>query len=220
MKRKNKEAIGIVGLGKFGMDLAKRLYLAGKSIICIDKEENKVKKASEFSDYVYVGEDLSKKTFEDIGFGECETIVICIGEHMDTAIFATLNALSLGVEKVFAIATSQDQGLVLEKLGAQVIYPYEDSSEKLAKRILSNNVLDFISLSDDIEIIEVKIPQKYVNVSVLESKIRQEYGINIIALETDDKIETRIDPSYIFKEGDCIVIIGEIKSLRKFEELE
>ena len=141
---------------------------------------------------------------------------------MDTAIFATLTALALGVNKVIAMSNTEEQGLVLEKLGAEVIYPYKDSSDKLAKRILSNNVLDFISLNDEVEILEVKVPNKYLGKSILDTNIRQNYGLNIIALERADvdKIETRIDPKYIFKEGDCIVVIGEKKSLRKFESLK
>lgn len=221
MARKNKSTIGIIGLGKFGMCLALELYESGKSIICIDKEENKVKKALEFSDFAFVSEDLSKKTLEETGFKECNTIVVCIGEHLDTAIFATLNALSLGVNKVITIANTEEQGLVLEKLGAEVIYPYKDSSDKLAKRILSNNVLDFISLSDEIEILEVKVPQKYIGMSIIDTNIRRDYGLNIIALEqSNDIIETRINPEYVFQEGDCIVVIGDKKALRKFETLK
>lgn len=221
MKSK-KATIGIIGLGKFGMCLANELVQSGKNIVCIDKEEIKVKKALEFCDYAFVSEDLSKSTLEETGFKECETIVVCIGEHMDTAIFATLNALALGVNKVIAMSNTEEQGLVLEKLGAEVIYPYKDSSDKLAKRILSNNVLDFISLNDEVEILEVKVPSKYIGKSILDTNIRQNYGLNIIALERADvdKIETRIDPQYIFKEGDCIVVIGEKKALRKFESLK
>ena len=74
----------------------------------------------------------------------------------------------------------------------------------------------------EVEILEVKVPNKYLGKSILDTNIRQNYGLNIIALERADvdKIETRIDPKYIFKEGDCIVVIGEKKSLRKFESLK
>lgn len=220
MARKNKATIGIIGLGKFGMCLAQELAESGKSIICIDKEENKVKKAMDFSEYAFISDDLSKKTLEETGFSECETIIVCIGEHMDTAIFATLNALALNVKKVISIANTEDQGRVLEKLGAEVIYPYKDSSDKLAKRILSNNVLDFISLSDDIEINEIKVPKRFIGKSILDTNIRKNYGLNIIALETNDQIETRVNPEYVFKDNDCIVVIGDKKSLRKFELLK
>ncbi len=217
-KRSSKnETIGIIGLGKFGMCLANELVHFGKEIICIDKDELKVQNALDFCQYAFVSEDLSTKTLEETGFKECDTIVVCIGEHMDTAIFATLNALNLGVKKVIAMSNTEEMGLVLEKLGAEVIYPYKDSADRLAKRILSNNVMDFISLNDEIEISEVKIPKEYIGKAIIDTDIRKKYGLNIIAIEQGDKIETRIDPQYVLKETDMLVVLGEKTFLRKFE---
>jgi trk system potassium uptake protein TrkA len=213
-----KGTIGIVGLGKFGMQLAEELVENGRKIVCIDKDEKKVRKALELTDYAFVSEDLSKETFEETGFKQCETIVICIGEHLDTAILATLNALSLGVKKVVAMSVTDETGQILEKLGAEVIYPYKDSADHLAKKILTNNILDFISLNDEIEIAEIKVPKSFIGKSIIDSNIRQNFGINIIALEIGDKINTKIDPKYVFQDGDAVVVIGDSKSLRKFEQ--
>lgn len=217
---KIKSSIGIIGLGKFGSYIAQELGKNGKSIVCIDRDENKVKKILPYSDAAYVSEDLSIKTLEDTGFKECDYILICISEHLDTAIFATLNALNLGVEKVISIANSEEQGLVLEKLGAEVIYPYKDSADRLVKKILNNNFLDYIALNDDVEIIEVKVPKSLIGTSVIESDIRQKYGINIIAIESEDKITTRIDPNYKFNKEDALVVIGDTDQLKKFQNKE
>jgi len=217
MGKKKVGSIGIIGLGKFGMYLAHELIKAGKEIICVDKDDFKVQKALEFCEYAFVTEDLSTKTLEELGFKECDMIVICIGEHMDTAIYSTLNALNLGVRKVISMSNTEEQGVVLEKLGAEVIYPYKDSSDRLAKRILTNDVMEFISLSDEIEITEVKIPKSFLNKSIIELDIRKKYGLNIIAIEQGEKTITNIDPLYIFNETDKLVVIGEKKNLRKFE---
>ncbi len=214
---KKTSSIGIIGLGKFGMCLANELVNSGKEIVCIDKDEKKVKKALEFCEYAFVCEDITKANLEEAGFKECSAIVVCIGEHMDTAIFATLNALSLGSSKVIAMSNTDEQGLVLEKLGAEVIYPYKDSADHLAKRILSNNVLDFISLNDEVEICEVKIPKSYIGISIKDTDFRKKYGINIIAIEQGDKIITRIEPDYVLQNTDTLVVLGEKKYLRKFE---
>lgn len=216
MKKKN-ETIGIIGLGKFGMRLANELVENGKNIVCIDKDENKVKKVLDICNYAFVSEDLSKSTLEETGFKECDVIVVCIAEHMDTAIFSTLNALSLGVRKVVAISNSEEQGVVLEKLGADVIYPYKDSADKLAKRITSKNIVDFIALNDDIEICEVKLPKKYVGKAIKDTDIRKKYGINIIAIKQNDDIEAKIEPDYVFVENDSIIVLGQKENLRNFE---
>ena len=217
MSKKN-ATIGIIGLGKFGMCLANQLVKNGRHIICIDKDEIKVKKALDISDFAFVSEDLSTSTLEETGFKECQTIVVCIGEHLDTAIFVTLNALSLNGPKVIAMSNTEEQGKVLEKLGAEVIYPYKDSADRLAKKILTNNVLDFISLNDEIDICELRLPDRYIGTTVKDSDIRSKYGINIIAIGHENgKVDSTFLPEYVFEKGDKLVVIGETKIINKFE---
>lgn len=214
----DKASIGIIGLGRFGMSLAIELASKGKSVICIDKEEKKVKEVLNYTDYAYVSEDLTKETLEELGFKECDTVVVCIGEKIDVSILTTLNVISLGVKKVIAKAGSEEQGRVLERLGAEVIYPDKDSADRLAKRILSHNILDFISLSENIEIVEINIPKRYVGVKLQDSDIRKKYNLNIVAIEKDDEIDINISPSYVFKDTDAIVVIGNTDNIAEFEK--
>ncbi len=215
----NKGSIGIIGLGKFGLYLANELSKAGKSLICIDKDENKVKKVLDIVDAAFVSEDLSCKTLEETGFKECDTIIITISEHLDVAIFATLNCINLNVNKVIALSNSEEQGIVLEKLGAEVIYPYKDSVNYLVKKISNNNFLDFIALSDDVEIVQIKIPRSFVGKSLIESDIRHAYELNVIAIEKNKNIITNINPNYIFEKDDAIVVIGQKDALTKFQKI-
>ncbi len=215
----NKGSIGIIGLGKFGLYLANELSKTGKSLICIDKDENKVKKVLDFVDAAFVSEDLSIKTLEETGFKECDTIIITISEHLDVAIFATLNCINLNVNKVIALSNSEEQGIVLEKLGAEVIYPYKDSVNYLVKKISNNNFLDFIALSDDVEIVQIKIPRSFVGKSLIESDIRHAYELNVIAIEKNKNIITNINPNYIFEKDDAIVVIGQKDALTKFQKI-
>ncbi len=215
----NKGSIGIIGLGKFGLYLANELSKTGKSLICIDKDENKVKKVLDIVDAAFVSEDLSLKTLEETGFKECDTIIITISEHLDVAIFATLNCINLNVNKVITLSNSEEQGIVLEKLGAEVIYPYKDSVNYLVKKISNNNFLDFIALSDDVEIVEIKIPHSFIGKSLIESDIRHDYGLNVIAIEKNKNIITNINPNYIFEKEDAIVVIGQKSDLTKFQKI-
>ena len=213
-----KSTIGIIGLGRFGMSLAIELSSKGKNVICLDKDEKKVKEVLNYTDYAYVSEDLSKETLEELGFKECDTIVVCIGEKSDISILTTLNAISLGVEKVIAKAGNEDQGKVLERLGAEVVYPDKDSADRLAKKILSHNIMDFISLNENIEIVEIAIPKRYIGVKLLDSDIRKKYNLNIVAIERDDNIDINISPNHVFKENDAIVVVGNTNNIAEFEK--
>ena len=156
--RKNREtySYGIIGLGRFGTALAKTLAEAGEEVIVIDNTESKVKELRQFTENAFVAETLTKEVLEEIGIQNCDTVVVCIGEKIDTSILTTLNVVSLGVPRVIAKAISPDQGAVLEKIGAQVVYPESDMAVRLANRLLANSVLDYISLNNNVEITEIK----------------------------------------------------------------
>ena len=216
----NKGTIGIIGLGKYGLYLAEELAKQGKSLLCIDKNESKVKKVSNICETCFVCEDLSQKSLEEMGFKECETIIVCISEQLDVAILATLNCINLNINKVIALSNSEEQGFVLEKLGAEVIYPYKDSVNYLVKKISNNNFLDFIALSDTVEILEIKVPRAYVGKKIVDTEIRQKFGLNIIAIDKKNQIITSIDPNYVFEKDDAIVVIGSKDDLIKFQKIK
>lgn len=217
-KSKKTTSVGIIGLGRFGMALAKRLCELGKEVLVLDENESKIREMRGYTEFAFICDNLSKETLEDVGMQNCEIVIVCIGEKIDTSILATLNVVSLGVPKVIAKAISYEQGCVLEKIGAEVVYPERDMALRLAKRIVSHNVLEYISHNSEIKISELTVPYGLVDQTVKESCIRPKYGLNIIALKHNDNIFTEIDPNYKFSEGDIIVVVGKKGNLQLFEQ--
>lgn len=126
MKKIKPVSFGVIGLGRFGTALAKSLAESGKEVIVIDCNEDKVRELRHFTEHAFVAENLTKETLEEIGIQNCDTVIVCIGEKIDTSILTTLHVVSLNVPHVIAKALSQDQGAVLEKIGAEVVYPERD----------------------------------------------------------------------------------------------
>lgn len=218
MKGKETYSYGIIGLGRFGTALAKTLAEAGKEVVVIDHMESKVKELRQYTESAFVSEDLSREVLEEIGIQNCDTVVVCIGEKIDTSILTTLNVVSLGVPRVIAKAISPEQGEVLEKIGAEVVYPERDMALRLAKRLLTNNILDYINLNNDVEITEISITQVIAGKTVLELDLRKTYGLNIIAVEHDRRTDTEVGPDYRFQQGDIIVVIGKTQNVKRFEQ--
>ncbi len=113
LKEELSESYGIIGLGRFGTALAKKLAEAGREVIVVDRNESKVKELRSYTDFAYVADELTKEVLEEIGIQNCDTVVVCIGEKIDTSILVTLNVVNLGVRRVIAKAISKDQGEVL-----------------------------------------------------------------------------------------------------------
>ena len=142
LKEELSESYGIIGLGRFGTALAQKLADAGREVIVVDRCEYKVKELRRYTDFAYVADELTKEVLEEIGIQNCDTVVVCIGEKIDTSILVTLNVVNLGVKRVIAKAISRDQGEVLEKIGAEVVYPERDMALRLAKKMMVSSVMD------------------------------------------------------------------------------
>ena len=189
--KKSQESIqsfGIIGLGRFGTALAISLAEAQKEVVVVDKDESRVKELRQYTEHAYVADDLNQETLEEIGIQNCDVVVVCIGEKIDTSILTTMHVVSLGVPKVIAKATSYDQGAVLKKIGAEVVYPERDMALRLAKRLVSASFLDFISLDNSVEIRQVMVSERLVGVSVEK----------------------------LFKSGDILVLIGKVDNINRF----
>ena len=203
MKKKRGTAYGVIGLGRFGTALAIALSQAGKEVIAVDRSEEKIKNIRRYTDYAFVAENLG---------------IDALREIVDVSILTTMSALELGVPHVIAKATSEEQGAVLKKLGAEVVYPERDMALRLGKKLISDNFLDFVSLSNNIEIRQIPVGKNLIGKSVQESEIRRKYQLNIIALENNSETNIEIMPDYRFKYNDIIVVIGKTENMDKFEE--
>jgi trk system potassium uptake protein TrkA len=130
----------------------------------------------------------------------------------------TLTVKQLGVPRVIAKAVSEDQGNVLTALGAEVVFPESDMAERLAKRLTTVNMLDYLTVSRDIEISELRLTGRIKGQTVAEAGLRTRYGLNIIALITPQETTTDIRPNRKLAAGDVIIVIGKQEGVRKFEQ--
>ncbi len=218
-KPKNEKlSYGIVGLGRFGMALANELASAGADILVIDSDEEKVRLLREQTDNALVVHSLDKATLAETGIQNCDVAVVCIGEQLEPSILTTLNLVDMGVKKVIAKATSAEHGEILRRLGAEVVYPERDMAVRLAKRLESSRVLDFIQLSAKINITKFAVPDKMVGHSVAETNLRAQFGLNIIAIVNGPDVLESVHPDYVFRAGDCMFVSGSEASVNKLSD--
>ena len=196
--KNNKMTYGIVGLGRFGTALALDLAESGSEIIAIDSNEEKVREIREVTENAFIVNNLEN----------CDVAIVCIGEHMDSSILTTLNLVSLGIPKVIAKAMSAEHGVILEKLGAEVVFPERDMAIRLASRLETERMLDFVQLSERINVSKMVVPDKFIGKSVEDINLRKHFGLNIIAIENNDNVNDIITPDYKFKQNDILFLSG------------
>ena len=144
--KKEDTTYGIIGLGRFGSALARELAESGADLIVLDQDEEKVREMRDLTENAFVVKNLDKKTLLETGIQNSSVAVVCIGEALDTSILATLNLVSFGIHTVISKATSAEHGEILEKLGADVVYPERDMAIRIAQRLENARTLDFVQL--------------------------------------------------------------------------
>lgn len=216
--KKEKDTYGIVGLGRFGYALAMELAASGADMLVLDGDEEKVREMRDYTENAFVVHSLDKKSLAETGIQNCDVAVVCIGEQMDTSILTTLHLVSLGVPKVIAKATSSEHGEILEKLGAEVVYPERDMAIRLAHRLETSKMLDFIQLGKKLNISKLVVPDNAVGKTVLSVDFRGRFGVNIIALESSGNLTETVDPNYVFKAGDVLFLTGNNDGMNRLTE--
>lgn len=219
MAREKQKSYGIIGLGRFGATLAQTLAEMGEDVLVIDSSEAKIREARAYTDAAFVTDSLDKEALLQMGVQNCDIVAVCIGERIDVCILTTLTVIQLGVDRVIAKAISAEQGAVLEKLGAEVVFPESDMAVRLARRLTKARVVDYLPLGSGVEVAELRLTGHFAGQTVAQSNLRGKYGLNIIAIDSAGGMSTDIAPDRVLQAGDAIVVIGRCEKVAAFEVL-
>ena len=210
------EIFGVIGLGRFGSALAETLAKAGMDVIVVDRDEAAVRRVRDYVHSAFVCQELTVDNLTEAGIQSCDVVIVCIGSLIDVSVLTTLRVVSMGVKRVISKAINQEHGEILEKIGAEVVYPERDMALRLAQRLSSNSVIDYINLSIDLEIAEISATSQLIGHSIIELELRRKFRLNIIALQHGKSTTTNIDPNYRISDGDVIAVIGRTADIDRF----
>jgi len=211
-------AFGIIGLGRFGLSLALELTNAGKEVIVLEIEAEKLEAIKDQISNIYPVKVITKEVLQESGISHCGTVIVCIGKDIESNILATMSVLELGIPRVIAKANSIDHGKVLEKIGAQAIFPESEMGSRLAHSLVSAGTLNFLELCEDFSIANININQKFVKQSIEELNLRKRFHLNIIVVIREDKAISEITPDLVLQDGDVLVVAGNNNAIKRFEK--
>lgn len=211
----------VIGLGRFGVSVARKLYEAGHEVLGIDINEERVEDAEQYVTHAVVADTTEEKALNSIGIRNFDCVIVAIGIDMQSSILTVSLLKELGIKKIIAKALGKRHGQVLDKVGAEwVIYPERDMGERVANQLLSPNMLNYIELSKEYSIEEIMIPSKMAGHNLRDLDIRAKYNVSVIAIVRDGNITILPSPDEIIKEKDILVMIGHRKDLTVFSNIE
>jgi trk system potassium uptake protein TrkA len=208
----------VIGLGIFGINIVSALYEGGFEVIAIDKNKDAVQKVKDCSTKAIVADGIDKEVMEMIGVQEDDVAIISFGEDLAASTLITLHLKQLNVRNIIVKAPNEEHKLILEKVGAtEVIIPEKEMARKVAKSLISPNVLDYLPLSDDYMISELAPPNSFLGKTIAELQLRGKYHIEVIAIRDiiSDRIQMVPQADFVIKDGEVLVVVGKEKDIQK-----
>lgn len=213
-----KKEFAVIGLGRFGGSICNELADLGMQVMAIDIDEERVNKFAAVASHAVCADTTDEKVLKSLGIRNFDHVIVAIGDDIQASILTTLMLKELGVNKVTTKAQNDYHEKVLRKIGADhVVHPERDMGKRIAHNVVSNNVLDYLELSDEHSIAEVVASEKLGGNSIIDLNIRAKYGINIVAIKRGNDILVSPQANELIRTGDILIVIGADSDINRFE---
>ncbi|BFH65150.1 MULTISPECIES: potassium channel family protein [Paenibacillus] len=213
-----KKQYAVIGMGRFGFSVANALSEMGFDVLAIDSNEQRTQAVSNIVTHAVSADCTDEEALRALGIRNFDVVVVAIGEDIQSSILTTLILKDIGVGTIIVKAQNELHGKVLNKIGAdKVIYPERDMGMRVAHHLVSPNILDYIEISDDYSILEMKASEEMVGKNLRELDVRARFGCNVMAIKQGAKMNISPSPDDHLEEGDILVIVGQKNDLTKLE---
>ncbi|MUK90223.1 potassium transporter Trk [Ornithinibacillus sp. L9] len=214
-----KREFAVIGLGRFGGSICRELSKEGMEVLAIDSDEDKVNEFKNIASHAVIADSTDEATLKDLGIKNIDHVIVAIGDNIQASILTTVILHDLGIKRITVKAQNDYHEKILNKIGADhVVHPERDMGKRIAHSIISNNILDYLELSDDHSIVEVKAGRKIIGKSLIELDIRARYGCNVVAIKQGKHINVSPAADEILREDDILIVIGADKDISRFEK--
>ncbi|MEW5693618.1 MAG: TrkA family potassium uptake protein [Candidatus Hydrogenedentota bacterium] len=206
----------VIGLSTFGDVLARTLYKLNQEVLVIDRNKEKIQEIKDSVTKAVVADATEKKVLEKFIKGSEATIIVSLGDNIEKNVMITYYLKEMGIKRIYVKATSLEQGKLLRTIGAtDVIYPERDMAVRTAETLANPNLLESLPLTNEYAIVEFAVPSQFIGKSLMELKLRNEYGIYVLAVKevVPEKIIVMPPPDYVFKDSDVLFILGKLSDI-------
>ena len=208
----------VIGLGIFGSQLARQLYENGLDVIAVDKNKDVVQRIKDYSTKAVLADASDKEVLESIGVAADDIVVISFGEDLSASTLLTLHLKELKVKTIIVKVPNEDYKRILLKVGAsEAIIPEREMANKVARSIISPNVLEYLPISEEYTIVELAPPTAFIGKSLADLDLRKKYNLQVIAIRDVlvNKLQLVPQASSVIKDSDVLVVIGREDDILK-----
>lgn len=213
-----KQDFAVFGLGMFGSSICRELSKEGKQVLAVDINEDKVNEFKNIASHAVIADTTDEDTLRELGIKNIDHVIVAIGENIQASILTAVILTDLEIKKITVKAQNDYHEKILNKIGVdEVVHPERDMGKRIAHHIISSNVLDYLELSDEHSIVEVRAGRKMAGRTLAELDIRNKYGCNVVAIKEGKDINVSPAPNEALETEDILIVVGTNQDISKFE---
>ncbi|MGB0167361.1 MAG: potassium channel family protein [Luteibaculum sp.] len=222
----------VIGVGRYGSTISRKLAAKGAEVYAIDSNKEKVDLLKDEVALAVTLDSTDIRALESQNIQDVDAAIIAIGENFQAVILTALNLIELEVPRVIARSGSPSQKLILERIGVkEILTPEDEVAALVTERLINPSVLSFLELPDNYEIAEIKAPLAIINKTIEDIGLRNKYSLTLITIKREtvikrddgDIVEQHIigvpRSETIVKENDTIVVFGTLRDVQRFIEI-
>ncbi len=199
----------IIGLGRFGASLATTLYSYGHGVLAMDADMRLVQRLSKELPHVVQMDATNKAGYEELGIGNFDTALVCVGSDFEVNMLATVILQQIGVKRIICKARTRTQKDILLKIGAnEVILPEHEAGVRLGQRLAATGFVDYMAINEEISVVEMKAPANVVGKNLMESQLRQKYHLVVVAIRRTNSVIVLPKADEVILQDDILVVLG------------
>ena len=212
--------VAVIGLGRFGSSLALELVKGGHQVLGIDNDDKIVQSLAGELTHVVTANTTDEDTLKELGLADLDCAVVAIGADLEASILTTSLLLQIGVKQLWVKANSTAHGRILEQIGAHhVVFPEYEMGRRVAHMVTGES-LDYVQIDEDFVMVKSICPESFDGQTLAELKIRSEYGVTVVAVNSGDGVYAPAFPETKLSAGDLLVVAGRKQPLDEFVQLQ
>lgn len=211
------KSVLLIGMGKFGQILGEKLINMGVDVMIVDKDEDVINSFAPKYRNALIANCMNADNLNAMDIPSFDVCVVTIGDDFQSSLEITSILKDLGAKWVVSRADTEIQRKFLFRVGAdEVVYPNNDIAEKLAVKLNSENVYDYIEIDSEYSIFEIAVPSDWNGKSLIDKNPRGKYGLNILLIKKGKTIVPSPSPNYVFEDGDHVLVFGSTDKILAF----
>lgn len=218
MSQRKQKRFVVIGLGNFGSGAAESLHAKGHDVVAVDMNEEAVDRIGPRVSRAAVGDGRQRAVLERVGADDADAAIVSTGDDLAASVLTTMALRDLGVREIYAKVISRDHARIMDQLGVtETIFPERESAIRLAERIVSTEILNFVPIGKGFSLQELAVPEKWIGKSLRELELPRRHRISVLAVHDilNDEIIPVPEPDAPLKESDTILVAGADRDLAR-----